>query len=97
MSHLLHSFPLISLHELMPITDAYQWMHMTILNRLCLAFFTNGISFFNQKDFETSFMTKQEGRAECYCTLCEKRKSNGTEQLQTYETNFTWLKLEGGH
>ena len=25
MSHLLHVFPLISLHELMPITDAYQW------------------------------------------------------------------------
>ena len=25
MSHLLHVFPLISLHELRPITDAYQW------------------------------------------------------------------------
>ena len=25
MSHLLHVFPLISLHELTPITDAYQW------------------------------------------------------------------------
>ena len=25
MSHLLHVFPLMSLHELMPITDAYQW------------------------------------------------------------------------
>ena len=25
MSHLLHVFPLISLQELMPITDAYQW------------------------------------------------------------------------
>ena len=25
MSHLLHAFPLISLHELTPITDAYQW------------------------------------------------------------------------
>ena len=25
MSHLLHVFPLIGLHELTPITDAYQW------------------------------------------------------------------------
>ena len=25
MSHLLHVFPLISLHELTPIIDAYQW------------------------------------------------------------------------
>ena len=25
MTHLLHVFSLISLHELMPITDAYQW------------------------------------------------------------------------
>ena len=25
MSHMLHVFPLISLHELMLITDAYQW------------------------------------------------------------------------
>ena len=25
MSHLLHVFPLIHLHELAPITDAYQW------------------------------------------------------------------------
>ena len=25
MSHLLTVFPLIRLHELMPITDAYQW------------------------------------------------------------------------
>ena len=25
MSHLLHVVPLISLHELTPITDAYQW------------------------------------------------------------------------
>ena len=25
MSHLLHFFPLISLHELTPISDAYQW------------------------------------------------------------------------
>ena len=25
MSDLLHVFPLISLHELTPITDAYQW------------------------------------------------------------------------
>ena len=25
MSHMLHVFPLVSLHELMPITDAYQW------------------------------------------------------------------------
>ena len=25
MSHLLHVFQLISLHELTPITDAYQW------------------------------------------------------------------------
>ena len=25
MSHLLHVLPLISLHELTPITDAYQW------------------------------------------------------------------------
>ena len=25
MSHLLHVFPLISLHEFTPITDAYQW------------------------------------------------------------------------
>ena len=25
MSHLLHVFPLISLHELTPITEAYQW------------------------------------------------------------------------
>ena len=25
MSHLLHVFPLISLHEVTPITDAYQW------------------------------------------------------------------------
>ena len=25
MSHLLHVFPLASLHELTPITDAYQW------------------------------------------------------------------------
>ena len=25
MSHLLHVFPLISLHELTPVTDAYQW------------------------------------------------------------------------
>ena len=25
MSYLLHVFPLISLHELTPITDAYQW------------------------------------------------------------------------
>ena len=25
MSHLLHVFPLISLHEHTPITDAYQW------------------------------------------------------------------------
>ena len=33
MSHLLHVFPLISLHELTPITDAYQWNahdHFTI-------------------------------------------------------------------
>ena len=34
MSHPLHVFPLISLHELTPITDAYQWMHITIWNRL---------------------------------------------------------------
>ena len=25
MSHLLHVFPLVSLYELTPITDAYQW------------------------------------------------------------------------
>ena len=25
MSHLLHVFPLIRLHELTPITDAYRW------------------------------------------------------------------------
>ena len=25
MSHLLHVVPLISLHELMPINDVYQW------------------------------------------------------------------------
>ena len=25
MSHVLHGFPLISLHELKAITDAYQW------------------------------------------------------------------------
>ena len=25
MKHLLHVFPLISLHELMTITDTYQW------------------------------------------------------------------------
>ena len=25
MSHLLHDFPPINLHELTPITDAYQW------------------------------------------------------------------------
>ena len=34
MSHLLHVFPLINLHELTPVTDAYQWMHTTIWNRL---------------------------------------------------------------
>ena len=34
MSHLLHVLPLISLHELTPITDAYQWNAMTIWNRL---------------------------------------------------------------
>ena len=28
MSHLLHVFQLISLHELTPIADAYQWMHI---------------------------------------------------------------------
>ena len=34
MSYLLHVLPLISLNELTPITDSYQWMHMTIWNRL---------------------------------------------------------------
>ena len=35
MSHLLHVFPLISLHELTPITDAYQWNAHVIGNASC--------------------------------------------------------------
>ena len=34
MSHLLHFFPLISLQEITPITDAYQWMHITIYRKI---------------------------------------------------------------
>ena len=48
MSHLLHVFQLISLHELTPITNAYQWnaydhLELTILKVLKLQLFDEGI------------------------------------------------------
>ena len=43
MSHLLHVFPLIRLHELTPITDAYQWNAHDHLEQTILKCFSSPV------------------------------------------------------
>ena len=78
MSHPLHVFPPISLHELTPITDAYQWnahdhLEWTILNSSSM--------FFLATQFSQSLSDEEKSLWFANCPYCSLYIPNWLENI----------------